>query len=81
MPTKVMKARLFLKPTRKANGLAAISPNVSQDLLANELWRGVYGTLLTTTTKAWNGLDIKEYTSQPQLNANAAIAIRPGGND
>ncbi len=69
----------FSKETRKANGLADKSPTFCNDILANPLWRGVYETNLTTTTTAWNGNDLKECVSKPQLSASAVIAIRPGG--
>lgn len=69
----------FSKETRKANGLAGKSTTFCHDLLSNPLWQGVYDKMLTVTTGAWNGSDLKICTSKPQLSASAAIAIRPGG--
>src|ERR1700712_1382354 len=42
----------FSKDTRKAQGLAARSPTFCNDILSNDLWRGVYETFLTTRTKS-----------------------------
>ncbi|EXJ54950.1 uncharacterized protein A1O5_12861 [Cladophialophora psammophila CBS 110553] len=69
----------FSKDTRKAQGLAARSPTFCKDILANDLWRGVYETLLTTTTKSWTGDNLHECVSRPQLSSCAVIAIHPGG--
>ncbi|KIW91498.1 uncharacterized protein Z519_07464 [Cladophialophora bantiana CBS 173.52] len=73
------EGEFFSKNTRKAQGLAARSPTFCKDILAHDLWRGVYETLLTTTTKSWTGDRLHECVSRPQLSSCAVIAIRPGG--
>src|SRR6202012_5357933 len=47
------EGEFFSKSTRKAQGLAARSRTFCTDILSNDLWRGVYETFLTTTTKSW----------------------------
>jgi len=69
----------FSKDTRKSQGLAARSPTFCNDILSNDLWRGVYDALLTTTTKSWTGNILHECVSPPQLSSSAVIAIHPGG--
>ncbi|KIW21096.1 hypothetical protein PV08_01675 [Exophiala spinifera] len=73
------EGEFFSKETRKAQGLAGRSPTFCKDILANDLWRGVYETFLTTTTKSWTGDTLHECVSRPQLSSCAVIAIRPGG--
>jgi ectoine hydroxylase-related dioxygenase (phytanoyl-CoA dioxygenase family) len=69
----------FSKDTRKAQGLAARSPTFCKDILANDLWRGVYDAFLITKTKSWTGKNLHECVSRPQLSSSAVIAIHPGG--
>ena len=73
------EGEFFSKSTRKCQGLAGRSPTFCSDLLCNPLWREVYETMLTTTTKSWNGNQLHECVSKPQLSACAAIAVQPGG--
>jgi ectoine hydroxylase-related dioxygenase (phytanoyl-CoA dioxygenase family) len=68
----------FPRQTRRVLGVAGKSPTYCEELIAHPLWKEVTEILLTTTSSNWNGDELFESVSKPQINATAPAAIGPG---
>lgn len=73
-----VEGAFFPKETRNVLGITAKSRTYCTEIVAHPLWREICDVMLTTTTSAWNGDELVESVSKPQLSATGLISISPG---